>query len=413
MTKIIIWQGYHGRDVFELIQKTMIASDVLLILCPPRIDDIEAFYSFLPNGEIEFRGELAGRKSFHNNSSIGHSEFPHFGLFSSGTTDTGPKLILYTKKNLDSACEGIFSFFKELNIKSIYSYPQPYHIFGLSLGYFAALKFNWELVFEEGKYSRAHHEKWVKQTYTNGESLVTLGTPTHFLDAINFVKDNSVTLYRSLTSIAGGAKVEVSLWNKMQNELRIKSPSIGYGCSETSPGVTHLPPGLKPTTDGDLGFVIPCGKLLETANGFIYQGDNVCTAIIQNGSIIFPNGAYLLSDTLAHNEAGQYNFIKRSDLVLNRGGEKFSLDEFEAQIKKEFKVNCVAVAMLDPRLGEELSILFEGPQSLGIEIHKKISAIFKRNFKREYILEVSTIPVNANAKFDRKKCLELIMARVQ
>lgn len=412
MKKIIIWRGYHGKDISDLIQMTMESADHLLILCPPRIEALEDYFTFLPSGVIEFRGEFSGRENIHNQTNIKYPESPSFGLFSSGTTDAGAKLILYSKKNLESACDGIFSFFKNLNIKSIFSYPQPYHIFGLSLGHIASIRKDWKLIFEDGNYSSAHHEKWVQAVNAEGEGLLTLGTPTHFLDAITYITNNKISIKPSLASIAGGAKVEVSLWNKMQNELYITSPSVGYGCSEASPGVTHLTPGLRPQDDGDLGFVLPNGKLLETPEGFVFQGDNVCLAIIQNKTITFPEGQYLLSDTLVLDSKGHYHFKKRSDLILNRGGEKFSLEEIESAIKKTFQINSVAMPIKDQRLGEELGLVFEGPQAQDKDIHYQISNTFKRNFKIEYFMGVESIPVNANAKFDRRKCLELINERI-
>ncbi|MEA9357190.1 class I adenylate-forming enzyme family protein [Bacteriovorax sp. PP10] len=412
MKKIIIWRGHHGKEIFDLIQSTLNSPDNLLILCPPRIEALEDYFSFLPDGMIEFRGELSDRSSLINQSNVNYPENPSFGLFSSGTTDAGAKLILYSKKNLESACDGIFSFFKDLNITNVFSYPQPYHIFGLSLGYIAAARFDWKLIYEDGSYSSAHHEKWVQAVETQGANLLTLGTPTHFLDAITYTTNNRISLKPSKASIAGGAKVEVSLWDKMQSELRITNPSVGYGCSEASPGVTHLTPGLRPEEDGDLGFVLPNGKLLETPEGFVYRGDNVCLAIIQNKTITFPAGQYLLSDTLALDSKGHYHFKKRSDLILNRGGEKFSLEEIESEIKRTFQINCVAIPVKDHRLGEELGIVFEGAQNLDKDIHYKVSDVFKRNFKIEYFLGVEAIPVNANAKFDRRKCSELMMERL-
>lgn len=412
MKKIIIWRGHHGSEILDLVQKTISSPDNLLILCPPRMNDLESYLPFLPTGKIEFRGELADRDGLINQSQVDFPESPKFGLFSSGTTDVKPKLILYTKENLESACEGIFSFFNGLEIKSVYSYPQPYHIFGLSLGYIASLKFGWELLVADGNYSRAHHELWIESVKIKGDSLLTLGTPTHFLDVDAFVRHYNLALTPSLASIAGGAKVEQSLWDKMNKDLMINYPSVGYGCSEASPGVTHLTPGLRPGSDGHLGFVLPNGKLLEGAEGFTYEGPNVCLAIIQNDEIFFPRGSYLLSDTLEQDADGHYHFKKRSDLVLNRGGEKFSLEEIESAVKSRFNIDSVAVGIEDERLGFELALLFEGPKDLGADIHKSLNELFKRNFKLNYFLDISKLPINANAKFDRKVSKDMILERL-
>lgn len=405
--KIIIWRGHHGTDIFELIKKTWASESTLLILCPPRIDDLEAFFPCLPSGQVEFCGDFKDRAAFHNETSTVFPEVPQFGIFSSGTTDAHLKLLLYTKKNLETSCHGIFSFFKTLDIKTVFSYPQPYHVFGLSLGYVAAIINNWKLIIPKGHYGRSHHERWIESTKSDGEHLLTLGTPTHFLDALSFLKDRAAPLSSSLTTIAGGAKVEVELWDIMKNELRIEFPSAGYGCSEASPGVTHLAPGTRPVGNGDLGNVLPNGKISEHENGFWYEGDNVTLAIIQKGSLFFPKGRFLLPDTLTLTASGHYYFVKRTDLILNRGGEKFSLEEIEDRLKKELQINCVAVAIKNNRLGEELALIFEGTDQRAQQIMEWLFITFKRHFDSNHLIAVDALPINANAKFDRKRCLEI------
>ncbi|MBA2405292.1 MAG: hypothetical protein H0V66_11020, partial [Bdellovibrionales bacterium] len=231
MFKIIIWSGHHSREINQLITETYSSSDCLLILCPPRIKNLEAWLPLLPSGTVEFRGDFEGQRSFTHTSTTIYSELPSFGLFSTGTVDNS-KLILYSKKNLETSIAGIFSFFTDLKITSIFSYPQPYHIFGLALGYLTAFINKWELTYPEGTYSRDAHREWMQASTENGESLLTLGTPTHFMDAMSFCSDNNLSPAKSLTAIVGGAKVEKKLWYNLQSELRIAKPSVGYGCSE-------------------------------------------------------------------------------------------------------------------------------------------------------------------------------------
>lgn len=412
MFKIIIWSGHHSSEIKQLITETYHSSDCMLILCPPRIKDLDPWLNYLPSGMVEFRGDFQGQKSFLHTSSITYPEPPSFGLFSTGTVDNA-KLILYSKKNFKASIEGIFSFFKELNIKSIFSYPQPYHIFGLALGYLTALINKWELFYPEGTYSKEAHQAWLKCGEENGEKLLTLGTPTHFLDAMSFCKDHALVPASSLTSIVGGAKVEKKLWHSLQTELKISKPSIGYGCSETSPGVAHLPPGLAPLEDGDLGTLLPNGQLRDVGNSFMYQGDNVCLAMIQNGEIIFPKGEYLLSDLLSQDERGHYHFRSRVGLVLNRGGEKFNLEEIETIIKTHFHCRSIAMAVEDPRLGQELGILFIGNSELEEQIVQRLNQIFGRTFSAQLIMSTNELPVNANAKYDRTQAREILKTRNQ
>lgn len=389
-----------------MIHEVYQSNDKLLILCPPRIKDISPWLKQLPSGTVDFVGELKSQKSFEHTSDVKYPETPKFGLFSTGT-ENGAKLILYTNQNFETSIRGIFSFFKHLNVKKVFSYPQPYHIFGLGLGYLSHEVLGLELIIPEGSYSKSAHELWYETLNMGGQELLTLGTPTHFMDALSYMNENYLGAPPNLASIAGGAKVEKATWKMMQDDLSIQNPSIGYGCSEASPGITHLAPGLEPKSDNDLGKVIPGGELILNNDQYTYVGKNVCLAIIQDGKIIFPQGQYQLSDGLTQDEEGNFFYQKRGSLILNRGGEKFSLEEIEQLLKTELKLNAIALAVEDARLGHELGLVYEG-QNLKAQISAILSHHLKRNFNPEFIVGIPKLPVNENAKFDRQQCAKVL-----
>jgi acyl-CoA synthetase (AMP-forming)/AMP-acid ligase II len=389
-----------------LIHKVYQSPDNLLILCPPRIKDVSPWLKLLPSGTVEFVGELKGQKSFEHSSEVNYPESPKFGLFSTGT-ENGAKLILYTNQNFETSIRGIFSFFSHLNIKKVFSYPQPYHIFGLGLGYLSQEVLGLKLIVPEGAYSRDAHELWYETLNMGGQELLTLGTPTHFTDALSYMHENYLAAPPNLASIAGGARVEKAHWKMMQDELNIINPSIGYGCSEASPGITHLAPGLEPKSDSDLGKVIPGGELLLENDQYTYVGKNVCLAIIQDGKIVFPQGKYLLSDGLSCDEEGNFFYQKRGSLILNRGGEKFSLEEIEQLLKKELKLNAIALAVEDGRLGYELGLVYEGSE-LSANILATLSQHYQRSFNPKFLIGITKLPVNSSAKFDRQQCAKVL-----
>jgi acyl-CoA synthetase (AMP-forming)/AMP-acid ligase II len=398
MGKTLIWSGSHSIEIKVLIKEVCSNPDLFLILCPPRIkvEDLTLYYPFLPKDEVEFHGDFSGINCFKNDQGMDYSVPPRFALFSTGTSDLNPKLIFYTLENLTESINGIFSFFKDLEIKTIFSYPRPYHVFGLALGYVAAELKNLELIVSEGVYSSKDHLKWQETTNKFGRNLLTLGTPTHFLDAGSLNKINS-----SLTCIIGGARVDQKIWDYAQTKLLIKMPSIGYGCSETSPGVTHLSPGIRPLFDGDIGKLLP-NTWLE---GDLFNGANVCQAIVQNEKIFYPNGKYELGDVLTLTNNGNYHFQNRKNFYLNRGGEKFSLEEIEHKLKASLGVDCIAVVVKNDRLGEDLGII----STINCEkILNALKEIYGHNFSSSLICQIDKIPVNENAKFDRRKCLELL-----
>ncbi len=403
MPKIIVWKGFHSREVKDLIRNVFHSADDLLILCPPRISDIEAWLPFLPTGKIEFKGEFSSLASIDHVSQYIFPHPPKFALFSTGTEGEG-KLIFYSNENFSASLRGIHSFFKDLPVRNIFSYPQPYHVFGLGIGYLSEHILGKNVFVPEGKYSRDDHEAWHSICRTHGNELLTLGTPTHFLDALKFHYDQGISPATSLACIVGGAKVEKSHWHLLQNNLHILNPSIGYGCSEASPGITHLPPGVPPVDDGDVGFVIPGGKLTDS----VYEGENVCLAIASGNKLNFPEGKYPLTDKLEQDDSGRIHFLQRNSLVLNRGGEKFSLEEIEGHIFKAAGIRAVAVSTEDSRLGSDLGIIYESSIEKAHELQKILALQFKREFNQDNFVRISQLPVNAMAKPDRQKCFQIL-----
>lgn len=309
-----------------------------------------------------------------------------FGLYSTGTS--GRKLVLYSRANIETSVRAIFGLFDEARFSSIFCYPQPFHTFGLLLGYVAALILKKELVAPEGPYSTAAHQARARL----GDEVITLGTPTHFKDLLGY------RLRPSYGAIVGGAKVEASLWRDLRDRLGIEKPSIGYGATEASPGLTHLPPGREPREDGEVGFPLPHVELRFSQKGFSFRGPNVCLALVRDGRIEFPREIEM-ADELYRRDDGVLVFKGRHELLLNRGGEKFLLEEIEAVLKARLGVEAICVAIPDPRLGSELGIAAKtsSPES----VYRCLKEVFLRDFDPVRFREVDDFPVDASAKIDR------------
>ncbi len=150
------------------------------------------------------------------------------------------------------------------------------------------------------------------------------------------------------------------------------------------------------------------GELFEYQNELSYRGPNVCLAIIEAGKIHFLQGVYVLSDTLRRDDKGHYFYLQRRDFILNRGGEKFSLEEIE-NIVKAMGFDCVAMKWEHLRLGQDLALAFEGSVQDKERIHQELQQKYKRSFDKNLMLPLNKIPQNANAKPDRDQCKQLIL----
>ncbi|MBC7691971.1 MAG: AMP-binding protein [Methylotenera sp.] len=392
-------------------------SESLLILCPPGLKDF-SFLQLFHDHSVEMVGswdieslELIARAQTEKVARA-LQEFPEnpvLGVFTSGTVSGEPRLILYSKANIEAALAGVRSFFEVTRIKTIFCYPQPFHTFGLILGYVQAMLFDLELVALPGRYSRPAHDLRASLTTAN---LLTLGTPTHFHDLLEYARIEKRTLQPSYTSVSGGAKTSVSLWKSMRDELKIESPSIGYGASEAAPAMTHLPPGRMPTEDGEVGFAIPGVSLeIQPEKGVEFTGPNVCLAVIQGGKIEFPE-KILIRDELTQRESDRVLIYKgRHELLLNRGGAKFSLEKIQEILSTSFNCEIACVAITDTRLGEELGVLFKFSSDHKMD-RRKISEVLKENFGStfapQYFVQIPEMPLNPNGKVSRHECERIV-----
>ena len=121
--KTILYKGYHSAQAFDEF-KNAYQNNNLIIYLPPQLSDY-SFVEQLPAGEIQLKGELWGNEVV-TISPQGNPMNGVAGVFSSGTSQT-PKLVLYSKKNLESSIKGIYSLFDQSKISNLFCYPQPFH----------------------------------------------------------------------------------------------------------------------------------------------------------------------------------------------------------------------------------------------------------------------------------------------
>lgn len=408
--KIRLFKGYHGCALRGLIEQAW-EKDELLVICPPYLRDME-FIRLLPAGAIECFGDWGVEKPSRDprERAPDYPSPPVLGVFTSGTVSGAPRLVLYSKKNVESSLESILSVFDRSRITALFCYPQPFHTFGLTLGYLLAKLHGYRLVTGEGKYSASFHEARVA---IRDDGLLTLGTPTHFHDLIQHVRERGLELAPSYSSITGGARVSVALWRAIRDELHVEAPSIGYGATEAAPGIAHHPPGLEPLEDGEIGYAL--GQLavrLHSGRGVEFWGPSMCMAMIEAGKLVFPS-SILISDDVRRREDGMLVYHGRTELILNRGGRKFSLERMEELVHQRLGGEVVCLSVPDDRLGEDLGVLVRAPRDSSLLLRERVHAWLCSEFEAKFdiakFVEVPELPVNDNAKLDRRHGLELVL----
>lgn len=400
MGRIYLHPGFHAPEVAVLVAQAWRAGD-LVVFCPPRIKEY-GFLEALPPGEIECVGDWGRRRPALPPGRHG-TDFPEpplFGVFTSGTSSGKPRLALYSRRNLEHSLDGILSLFDASRLTTVFCYPQPSHAFGLVLGYVLCARHGYRLVTGAGRYSTDFHER---RAACPGEGLLTLGAPTHFADLLAHLARKNRTLAPSYSAIVGGAPVPAELWRKMRDVLRIEAPSIGYGATEASLGVSHLPPGVEPREDGEIGQGLPSVRVELTEHGLQLSGPSVALAIWEEGKLLHPD-AWVLADEIRRRPDGRMVFLGRRDAFLNRGAEKFSFGRMEAVLRRHTDRDILCLALPDPRLGEELGVLVSGapiPDPEREALSDALEDAFARRFAGAIWKGVPEIPLGDNGKPDR------------
>lgn len=380
LSDICFERSTHAQEIYNKVKQCWLNNEPL-ILCSPQLIDIPKLEDFnIPKDMI-------------------------LGLFTSGTSTGKPRLVFYSKKNILSSLIPIRKLFDTSRIDHIFCYPQPTHVFGLVLGYIQSIVYEIPITFFSGGYSQKAHQLW-NETLTSG--TLTLGTPVHFFDLIRYNQERQIKPAKSYSSIVGGALTTVKLWNDMQTILNIESPSIGYGASEASPGISHLPPGVEPKFNGDVGYVLDGVNISHlTSDGFEFTGDNLCLGVIENNSYQ-SSKSILIRDHVVQQE--RFCIFGRSDLVINRGGLKYNPEILETALMSE-GIKCLFLPVYDERLGQEIAILVEDSRSEDF-VKKQIIELLVKQFQlkiKEQNIVFGAIPLNNNLKINRKEALKKII----
>lgn len=444
---LVLWCGYHHEKLQSYIEMAW-TSKIQLIILPPNVNDFN-FLKFW-KGEIHLEGQWdsSWAKSYKEkiellkqtkqqkeyetnsttltNSSQKSNYWPEgkvIGLFTSGTVSGTPRLVLFSKKNLLISLESIRKLFETSRIKKIFCYPQPTHVFGLVLGYLQSYLYNTPLYFlQKSPYSREAHKLWHQIA---DKDTLTLGTPAHFNDLITWLQSENLSPNLTYSCIAGGAPVSQRLWKRLKSELNIEAPSIGYGATEASLGISHLPPGEEPLEDNVIGSIFSHVSIHQmNQQGLIFSGPNLADAIWNGIEFIFPKQLQLNDiiieksfneDKLIKNSPAQYFvFAGRSDLLINRGGLKISPESLENILESELGINSIVIGYPNERLGHEIGIIYESKTQLSSSkslsiIQDLISTHFGFKLNSQTIIELSEgqLPKSLNGKKDRSQALKM------
>ena len=172
---------------------------------------------------------------------------------------------------------------------------------------------------------------------------------------------------------------------------------------------------MKDSRESEMGHALPGVEIeLRDGEGLEFSGPGVCLAVVEGNQVSFPK-KILLRDCVKRRPDGRYVFEGRSDLVLNRGGIKVSLEKVEEFIKNKADLEAICVSVPDLRLGEELGVLIRHavePPFDRERVQLLLRQEFGHDFNPERIIAVSEFPLNESLKLDRSAGVRLVLERV-
>lgn len=191
--------------------------------------------------------------------------------------------------------------------------------------------------------------------------------------------------------IIGGGAVDEAL------EAEIKSLPIAvystYGMTET---LSHIAlRRLNGNSASDHYYPFSSVELsLSPENTLVIKAPLVCDDILQTNDIarIYPDGSFII--------------LGRKDNVINSGGIKIQAEEVEKLLRPFIPVPFVITSVPDPRLGQAVTLLFEGELDME-ELKDKVQEILSPYHRPKYIRMVDFIPQTGNGKINRVECRTL------
>ena len=134
-------------------------------------------------------------------------------------------------------------------------------------------------------------------------------------------------------------------------------------------------------------------------------------AIVQYGRIDFPS-TVVIRDRVEAAPNGVWLYHGRLDLLMNRGGAKYSLEAIEKTLFERLGLNAVACTLRDSRLGEDLGLTFiQGNESSMEGASAVLKEVYALKLQPEKTRFVAEFPLNECSKLDRKSVWTLFQEK--
>nr|WP_244309107.1 AMP-binding protein [Pseudomonas duriflava] len=347
-------------------------------------------------------------------------EAPAFILRSSGTTAL-PKLIPFSHQNLLAAAERWKAWFQLAPDNRCLCVSAPYYSHGLKVTILAPLLAGGSVAFPLSA-ATVDVQEWFEDLQPTWYSA----GPAIHQAIVDIARSRSGTFRHQLCfASSGGAPLSAEVKQDLQDVLGI--PILEhYGSSEAAQIAANTPfPGESKA--GTVGRPWPGSVLIVDESGaplasgqrgeILISGPTLMSGYLGDTSLneaAFTNGWFRSGDIGSLDEEGFLTLHGRLREVINRGGEKVSLQEVdEALMRHPAVLEAAAFSMPHPRLGQDVAA------AVVVRPEATVNAAALREFLRNElvyfkiprrILIVDQLPRGLTGKIQRQRLTEALIA---
>lgn len=330
------------------------------------------------------------------------SDEPAVILYTSGS-EGAPKGVALSHSNILANLYQCTSRLDLLPTDQLFNAMPVFHSFGLTVGLLMPLVTGIKTFL----YPSPLHYRVIPELFYDSNSTIMLGTDTFFNGYARYA--NGYDFWNCRLAVAGAEKLRESTRKLWVDNFRVPIMQ-GYGVTEASPVVSfNTPLDHKP---GTIGRVFPCIEWrieaisgIEKGGKLLLKGPNIMLGYLKNDmpGVVQPQEEwYDTGDIVDVDADGFITILGRAKRFAKIGGEMVSLQAVEELALTIMPEHAhAAIAIPDPRKGEQIILYSESPELLREHIisHAKQKGVADIGLPKQVIF-MQVIPRLGSGKID-------------
>ena len=155
--------------------------------------------------------------------------------------------------------------------------------------------------------------------------------------------------------------------------------------------------------NGEIGEI--CVRGTSLALGYVNNPEDTSRVFCQNPlNVAYPEIIYRTGDLGKYNDRGELMFLSRKDSQIKHMGHRIELGEIESA-SNALEILDVSCALYDKEK-EQIILFYQSDIQKDKEIAINLKKVLPRYMVPNRFIHLEKMPMNKNAKIDRKKLLK-------